>query len=86
MAKNKDGFAKNIAVVTDEFEDFWDDQKWNFSRFIKFKLDPKDDDNMLHVGVAFISTFWQSFPRTLTYLTIGYGVYCALRALLPLVG
>lgn len=71
MKKNRDGLAKNFEVVLDEWAAFWADEKRNFKRLIKPSLDPKNREHFVpHVLTAFISTFYNELPRTLTYLTI----------------
>lgn len=80
MSKNKDGLAKNISVVQEEFEDFALDQKWNWKRLVGL------EDNIFHIGVAFISTTFQTLPRTLTYITLVVGVGYALRGGINLLG
>ena len=70
MSKNKDGLAKNIEVVKDEFLNWYEDQTWNVQRL------RRGQDNVFHLGVAFISTTFQALPRTLTYLTlVGAAIY-----------
>ena len=71
----KDGIAKNWEVVKAEFAAFKVDQKHNWDRLIRRERNP------FHIVTAFISTTYQTLPRTLTYLTIvGLVVWLAISA------
>lgn len=78
--KDKDGMAKNLEVVKNEFYEFSVDQAWNWKRLKNL------EDNPFHLGVAFISTTYQTLPRTLTYITVTVALGCAVRVLINLLG
>lgn len=78
---HKNRGAKNLAVVKREWQAWYEDQKWNVSRITWRSLDPLAENNLVHLGVAMISTTYQKLPRTLTYLTVLTGVYFAIGAL-----
>lgn len=70
MGLNKDGAAKNLQVVVGEWKAFGTDQLHNGKRFIAALY------QVGHIGVAFISTTFQTLPRTMTYSLL---VYCLYR-------
>jgi len=69
MSQDKNGMAKNIAVVAEELQDWVDRMQYNLGRDISLGF---GKTNIFHVLLAFVSDTFKALPRTFTYLTLLY--------------
>ncbi|MCA9368350.1 hypothetical protein KC887_08935 [Candidatus Kaiserbacteria bacterium] len=75
MAKHhKDGWQKNLAVITDQFSDWWIDMKWNASRLAE-SAQEREVLRCLHYIHAFVTTTIEKLYR---FWAIVFWVYLTL--------
>jgi len=78
LGKNKDGMAKNVAVVRGEWANWWQEMKDNTARFRYAGVINKGsraptgetNNNVFHLLTNYISESYRALPRTMTYATI----------------
>jgi len=69
-----DGILKNLDVVRNEWEDWWQRMKEGSARFKEGTFDPREKENYLHLSVNMLEETIDALPRTITYALILGGI------------
>lgn len=74
MSSYLDKLKRNLSVLQAEWKLWRDQMKAGVKRFNNATLDPGSKSNVFHLVTNLIEETYDSLPRTLTYLTLGFFV------------